>query len=315
MATDNAPAAPDPNARIDEIQQNSIRETSRNDGQLTDGTLSKTEHDQYTRITGERLPSPVDMNLQRKEIKPPSVVDKSIYHPPMSLDPANVTALDGWNDDTASCLKPVTDLLESTHGLLTELGKFRIAAHANGEWAEGQAILKIADAADRAFTKFAPRWDSVHATLIKQIAHYEKTLETPVKASADRPGISQELRNHFKSLTAADRMKQLHTAFDRGEHDVLAAVLGAPYQLSGLTPDMHALLTQKLNSAMNPEVANRLKATKAALALVENRTLIVHQEMERVVGVKRAKLAQLRASKSASDQALALIDHRINPLN
>ncbi len=107
------------------------------------------------------------------------------------------------------------------------------------------------------------------------------------------------------------RLSELQAAIRNGEYDTVAAVLGSPYQLSGLSKDMQTLLTQEYNRKVNPSVSARLAAAEAGLEYMAKSFKLVLSEVDRVVGVSKHKLTKLREAKTAAAQKLALLDKSI----
>jgi hypothetical protein len=268
--------------------------------------------------------APVDMRTGRISHPVKSEVDKTNFTPTPSLNPLQLSSLQSvgvsidtqtreliYTDDAGAVLRQLGDLLASTHKGLLDLGEFKAAAHSNPEWTEAAAVMKIAEQAERADDTFGKRWAAVERTLRTQVSHFEKELAAPVKAAAERGTIAAELRAHFKGMEPGKRMSELQGAIQRGENDVAAAVLGAPYQLSGLSQQMHSMLTQELNRKQNPSLSTRLAAAEAGLKYMEKAFKLVLSETSRVVGVAPHKLAKLRSARTVAAQKLALLDQSI----
>jgi uncharacterized protein YeaO (DUF488 family) len=64
-----------------------------------------------------------------------------------------------------------------------------------------------------------------------------------------------------------------------------SSVFGAPAYLSGLTEEMHREFTRKWQEEVNPLVAKRLRAVKAALDYVDRTGPLMLKEWHKAVGV------------------------------
>jgi hypothetical protein len=58
----------------------------------------------------------------------------------------------------------------------------------------------------------------------------------------------------------------------------------------------------------NPALAQRLRAMQGAKALLDDRSGLLHSELEKAVGLAPHKVQQLRNAKSAAEQAFVLKD-------
>jgi hypothetical protein len=69
---------------------------------------------------------------------------------------------------------------------------------------------------------------------------------------------------------------------------------------------MQAVLTRMFHARTNPLKEKRLMAAKAGLELIEKRQGLVFSELEKAIGAKPHKIAQIRKSKTAAEAALVL---------
>jgi hypothetical protein len=225
----------------------------------------------------------------------------------LSLHPANVEAISS-DEAITPYLKPVVSAFAATYATLIDLHSARVKGEANSAWTKSQVTLEVAKAAASAQDKLIARFQALGNTLDSQIAHLNKSLDTPLKQAAERNVISAEIRSHFKGLSNGDRTKALGDAHERGDHEVLGAILGAPPMLSGLTPEMHALSTRKWNQKNQPEISARLEALQAARKLVEDRGPLLHLEFEKTTGSTWARINKLRTAQTEAERAFVLRD-------
>jgi DNA-binding Xre family transcriptional regulator len=145
------------------------------------------------------------------------------------------------------------------------------------------------------------------------VKHLENELAKPIKASADRPGIAEQVRTHFKTMALDQRLPALRALIANGDTESASAILGAPAFLSGFEtfkPEVMGPVVKELNAKMQPTVAKRLDAVRAASDFLGKRSYL-NTECVRVIGVSPNRLSKLRAGKSESERARALLDSRI----
>lgn len=127
---------------------------------------------------------------------------------------------------------------------MTEVHDAKEAANANPAWNDDMRIIKIQDAADRAFQRFAPQLTKVFHNMRLGAEQIEKQLSAPVEARAAH-SISTQIRDHVKGL--ADRqgtstvdkrpgvsaVSFVQSAIQKGDEVTVGAVLGARLSNSG----------------------------------------------------------------------------------
>jgi hypothetical protein len=225
----------------------------------------------------------------------------------LSLHPANVEAISS-DEAITPYLKPVVSAFAATYATLSDLHAARVKGEANSAWTKSQVTLEVAKVAAISQDKLIARFQALDKTLDTQIAHLNKSLDTPLKQAAERNVISAEIRSHFKGLSNGDRMKALADAHERGDAEILGAVLGAPSMLSGLTPEMHALSTRKWNQKAQPEVSARFEALTKARALVNDRAPLLLTEFEKTTGSTWARINKLKTQQTEAERAFVLRD-------
>lgn len=225
----------------------------------------------------------------------------------LSLHPANVEAISS-DESIVPYLKPVISAFAATYATLSDLHAARVKGEANSAWTKAHVTLEVAKAAASAQDKLIARFQALGKTLDTQIAHHNKLLDTPLKQAAERNVISAEIRSHFKGLKDGDRNKALADAHERGDAEVLGAVLGAPPMLSGLTSEIHALSTRRWNQKAQPEISARFDALTKARALVNERAPLLHTEFEKTTGSTWTRINKLRTAQTDAEKAFVLRD-------
>lgn len=159
-----------------------------------------------------------------------------------SFHPQNIAVLEDFDDDTQPALQQVVDAFASVYTHMGKVHDAREAAAANTAWNEDQRTIKVQEATDRAFAKFAPQLTTVFHAMRNNVAALEKELMAPVEAQASHT-VSVEIRAHVKGLaerqgtsTVDKRAGQsalgfVQEAIRDGDNKTATAVLGAPAYL------------------------------------------------------------------------------------
>lgn len=209
--------------------------------------------------------------------------------------------LDGYDVDTASILAPAeTAFSEAYHGIAS-VHEARAKAATNPTWNEAQQLIQTQDYSDKVFDSVAKRFDAVTATLHTIVQGIEAELSAPIEVKAAH-SLATEIRAHVKGLPTGERMTFVQKAIIDGDRRTAESILGAPAYLSGITSEMQAVLTRFFHEHHNPLQAKRLKAAKAGLALIGERSGLVFSQLSLAVGGDPHTVAKLRAAKTAAEK-------------
>lgn len=219
-----------------------------------------------------------------------------------SLHPHVVTAIEGYDGDTSSAVADVLAAFETAYSSLSAVHAARQGAASDPALNEAAQVLVVADFADKHFKKIAGKFDSAAARLKSSIADAERQLAQPLEGAA-AGGLASEVRAHVKSLTREDRARFMKNALDARDHKTLAAVLGAPPYLAGLSSAERDVHTRSYHEAMNPGLARRLSVMKAGQALLDSRSGLIFGEIDRAVGADGKRVANLRAARDKAAAA------------
>lgn len=321
MAQDNAPAAPNPNARADEMQQNSIRETSRTDAQLSDGTIRPVEHLQAASTGEGRVASaPVNQRFKPEPVmhqpKPGMkigagpIVDTGFTSPP-DLNPGIIDAIDGY-EDHKDFLAPARTALAAAYDGLNAIAEGRKQAASNPSWNDYQQLLNVGTFAEKTHEKICKAFDTATSTLTKGIDHIDKELTAPLASAAASP-FAREIRDHVKGLSPEKRGEFLANAMANNDTGALHALLGSPSYLSGLNPSTHEHQLRKYHERNKPGLLARQTAMKAALEVLNRRAPSIHKHAENALGGRFDTLQKVRKANTAAEKALAFQESN-NPL-
>lgn len=224
---------------------------------------------------------------------------------PPGIHPQVVGSLEEFDEDTRPALQQVVDAFTSVYEGMGRVADAKAAAEANTAWTNDQRTIKIQDAADRAFQKFAPQFDKVYHNMRNSIAALEKELTAPIEAQGAHT-ISTQIRDHVKGLGSA-ALPFIHAAINKGDTVTVSAIMGAPAYLSGITPEMQATLLRQWHEKVNPQAAKRIRAMTAAMDLIRDSTPLIRTSLETLVGKSPAQAKALRDRNAAAEKALGAI--------
>lgn len=221
-----------------------------------------------------------------------------------ALHPINVRELDGYSDETAGILAMTESAFAHTYEQLKKVFDASEAVRAVPTLTEAAAAIKAQDYADKAFTGMAQRFDAAAANLKTIVASIETDLTAPVESKASST-LSAEIRSYVAKLPDGERMSFVRKAITDGDARTATAILGAPSYLSGLTPDMQAVLTRMFHEHHEPIKSKRLKAAQAGLDLIGERSGLIFRVLEKAVGADPKKVARYRAAAAKTAKAFA----------
>lgn len=67
---------------------------------------------------------------------------------------------------------------------------------------------------------------------------------------------------------------------------------------------MHAMLLRQWHEKANPLAAKRIRAMTAAMDIIQDRTALLHKELERLVGKPAAQAKALRDRNATAERLL-----------
>jgi hypothetical protein len=230
-----------------------------------------------------------------------------------SLHARNVREIDGYDDETGLVLGQTEAAFQTAYDGLRSIHDARTAAFSDPTMTPAGALLKTADFSDKVFERITRAFDAEANRLEKAVTHLESEMSAPVESRA-AASMANEIRLHAKGLSTNERMSLIRTAIAEGDERTATAILGAPAYLSGLEPQIQAVLLRQYHEKANPRLAKRLKALTAAKALLENNSRHVWAERDKAVGyitdpkTKRKLYAhELRKAKTEADKPFARV--------
>ncbi len=232
-----------------------------------------------------------------------------------SFHPQVIASMDEFDTDTQPVLQQAVDAFVSVYEGLGKVHDAKAAAEANTAWPENMRVIRVQEAADRSFARFAPQLDRVYANMKNGVELIEKQLTAPIEAQAAHT-IATQIRTHVKGLAERQGTSTLdkrpgqsaigfvQAAIQKGDALTVSAVLGAPSYLSGLTDEMHAMLLRQWHEKANPQAAKRHRAMLSVMEIIRNRGTLLHAELEKLVGASPAHAKALRDRNAAAEKAL-----------
>lgn len=151
----------------------------------------------------------------------------------------------------------------------------------------------------------AKRFDSATTGLTRVIEGLERDLSQPIEGRGVG-AMAGEIRAYVHSLPDGQQMSFIRKAIEAGDERTVGAVLGGPAYLSGITPEVQAVLVKLYHEKANPRAAKQLRAAKAGLELLGQRGPLIFGEMEKAVGEKQVKVQKLRAAKAKAEQSFVV---------
>lgn len=221
-----------------------------------------------------------------------------------SLHPLNVREIDGYSDETSGILSSTESAFAEAYRQIGKAHDAGEAARADPTLTEAAALVKAQDYADRVLTDVARRFDAAAANLKTIAASIEKELSAPVESRASN-SLSAEIRAYVAALPEGERISFVRKAITDDDTRTASAVLGGPAYLSGLNPDMQAVLTRMFHEHHEPLKAKRLKTATLGLDLIGERSGLVFRELEKAVGADPRKVAKFRSAAAKTAKAFA----------
>jgi hypothetical protein len=187
--------------------------------------------------------------------------------PPPSLPachPANITSKAGTEFEDDGLVQSMAGTLgkmdSAWKGILNARTK-QLADPMKTRMAALSEIHKYAWGAADACNKQA---DTTLAKARAEVQRIEESMTSPLKLAAGKP-LAAEVRSHLKSLDDGARSDLLIEAIAEGDAFTVGAALGAPAYLSGLRPEVHAMLVNKWRLARHPKDTARIKVINEAI--------------------------------------------------
>ncbi|MDJ1007695.1 MAG: hypothetical protein QNJ13_07685 [Paracoccaceae bacterium] len=219
-----------------------------------------------------------------------------------ALHPGVVSKIDGYGEDTKAVLGQVETAFSTAYEGIRSVWNAREKVEADTSKTADARLLQLDGFAQKKLEHAARTFDSTSATVKKQIAFLEGALAEPIEEKASG-SVAAEIRSHAKALTTDKLHKFVNDAIEGGDHATVAAVLGGPAYLSGLTPDLQKTYLKRWNQQQRPDLAKRLHVLQQAQAMLDRDATKIFKAMEDAVGGSSAKANEVRKAQVAADKA------------
>lgn len=225
-----------------------------------------------------------------------------------ALDPENVKAIEGYNDNTAPFVGDVVSAFNDAYVTVGKIHDARELWERNPATTAEQRILIVSNEAAKHRERVSKRLDRAHDDLKARIAHTEGELSRPIQQAAAAGPLAAEVRAHAKGLTRTERSKLISEALDANDESTLQSLLGAQPFLSGLSRIDHEHYLHLYHSAKHPHLVARLAVMRNVLDLIYRNGPTLHRQFDKAIG---AKPRDVNAISNANERALASL--RIEP--
>lgn len=239
-------------------------------------------------------PRPVSRN--------PSLRRDELSHPSLTLQPGNIEALEGYDEDSKGYVEDALTAFNAMHSAIEQIITAREASKQNPTWNEAAQVIQTAALADRVTAATAKTIDNTLAALTKRIAHVEGELRKPMDGTLVTP-VAVEVRQYARELTATKRNELVMSLIDKGDSKTLGALLTAPGFLSNLSDEQIRVYTEMHNRKAQPLLAKRLAVMKAAHEKLSNAGSLFIVQAEKAQGVNAATVAKLKAAQLKAEAA------------
>jgi hypothetical protein len=236
-------------------------------------------------------------------VRDPLAIREPITSPSLSLHPAVIEALDGYDTDKGY-VQPALDAFTKAHQSIERVINARTTINQHSDLSTEQKVIKIAELADKLQVEVTQSFDSALKRLEAGIKSYEETLSGPLEQKAGIGTLNTEMREHCKSLNADKREQFLLDALENKDAKTLLSICGAAPYLSGLTRERHALLTRQYHLMTNPDIEKRMQVMTTAKRYIEERGGLIFGQFESAIGWKREKVVQAKERQKAVADAL-----------
>jgi hypothetical protein len=223
-----------------------------------------------------------------------------------ALHPQLVGSLVDFDSETEGHLQQAVDAFHYAYRAVAATHDARDAVREDPTLTEPAQIVRTADHADKMFKTAAAQLDKVRANMLVGIDILNKEMTAPLQARATHT-LSVEVRSYLRELKEKGKspLDFVRNAVERGDADTVSAALGGPAYLAGLEPAMQDVLLRMWNEKLNPGAAKRLRAMQGVVDLIHKNGPLLHEQLEKAIGVPAWKVREYRAAKARTDKAFA----------
>lgn len=234
----------------------------------------------------------------------------------LDLHPQQVLGMPEYDTDTAINFQGTFAAFDAARKAVSKVFDAKAAIESDPTLNAAAKLLKVDDLASSLLNSVMPQMikeKSYHRDAVRLIS---QSFSEPLNQRAAQT-ISVEVRSFVRAMAetpsgkpgdTVGRFGFLMNAITDNDSDTLAAVLGAPAYLSGLTRENQQVLKRRWHEVTSAPTFKKLKAHEAGLALLQRKGGLVQTVLEKAVGTLNEggriwTPAQLRALRSQSAKA------------
>jgi hypothetical protein len=221
------------------------------------------------------MPDPIRPSMPTAFQKP-SVSMAQIHSCPAPSPSISEVAL-GEVDASDYAVALCHEALRSARICAENIHKASLSIHANPLLSEGAKHVEADRVSFAASKKVLPIVDRASSNLATEIQRLKNKIAAPAVGTGIRDvNLEHEIRDALRSMTEGDRRKQISKSLEQGDDSVIAAVVGAPLMLSGLSaPELEGFVSMWRAKRFPDELARLARLEKVQAATLLAGTLLV----------------------------------------
>ncbi len=239
----------------------------------------------------------------------------------LDLHPQQVLGMPEYTSETEINFRDTFDAFDAALKAVGKVYDAKAAVEGDPTLNPAAKLLKVDDYASNLLKSVADKMYQAKRYHEEAVRIIEASFAEPLKQRAAHT-ISVEVRSYVRSMAATpsgkpgdtvSRLGFLMNAIRDSDSDTLAAVLGAPPFLSGITREDQKILQRRWHEVNNAPSYRKLQAHEAGLALMERKGNLVFTAMEKAVGTmtdhagRKFTPAELRALRDKSAKQFASV--------
>lgn len=222
-----------------------------------------------------------------------------------ALDPEVIRLMDGFTDEDAQFVGGVVNAFNDAYQTLSKLNDARELWQSNPAVTKEAAVVIVKKEADKHQQRVLQRFDLADRDLAANIEHTETELSRPLAEKASLGPINTEVRAFVRGMKRSEREAFMREKLEQGDDQSLAAILGAPHYLSGLTQVDGEHYTRTYHERKRPDLVRRLDLMRRVSDRLHASRPILFAQFAKAIGADAGAAAHLQR---ANEQALAALN-------
>lgn len=262
---------------------------------------------QFAAASGQLGPAAVDQYTGPRQQPNPvkAMWSNAKYTPTPSLDERMITTLDNF-DEADPALAQARNAFSTATETLKKISEARDPLARDTSKTPEQKLLLMAGITEKAAERCARAFDQSYKSLTSLAQTLDESLNKPLEQTT-HTAICQEIRTYIRGLKKEERDTFVNEAVNRGDMQVMNAVLGAPSYLSGIADERKAIWLRTYREKADPVAVKRLAVYRAAIDRVTQNAPRMHDEFPKAMGGEWKDVNRLRGQTDASAKALAAL--------